>query len=157
MYIWWLLKFVAFLWKAHETVPTCWLTSFQLVSQQSLASTINKKPNILRKWPSLATTVLSGMNTIIEALVYWGITSVLRSRPKQSHYLSGALLPQWLQVVYRVFNGRSHLQLYRKCHLNSLFMNIFWDYSKKGSFNAIYPFGCGVYLSGDICWMHWAD
>ena len=41
----------------------------------------------------MAITIPSGMNTIIGALVYRGIPSDLRSRPKQSHHLPGALLP----------------------------------------------------------------
>ena len=51
--------------------------TFQLVSQQNLASFINRKPKILTKLPSVATTVLSGINTIIGALVYHGIASNL--------------------------------------------------------------------------------
>ena len=32
------------------------------------------------------------------------------------------------------------------------------DYSKKGViFDEIYSFGCGIYLSSDICRMRWAD
>ena len=42
---------------------------------------------------SVATTVTSGTNTVIGALVYQGMPSDLRSMPEQSHYLPGALLP----------------------------------------------------------------
>ena len=84
----------------------------QLINQQSLASTI-KKQNY-KKMAACKTTVPSSMNTVIGALVYWGITSDLRSRLEQSHQLPGALLPRWLQATYRVSNGHPYLQLYKK-------------------------------------------
>ena len=39
----------------------------------------------------------------------------------------------------------------------SLLMIIFWNYGNTAIFDEIYPFGRGVYLSSDICRMHWAD
>ena len=96
----------------------------QLVSQQSLASTINKVPKLLTKRLPVATTVPIRTNTVIGALVYWGIPSDLRSRPEQFYHLPGALLTWWLQVANRVYNGHPHLQLYRK----STYFHYLWLY-----------------------------
>ena len=96
---WW-----CFLWKAYQTLSPC--QNFPLVSQQSVASINNKNPTILTKRLPVATTVPSGTQRHHWALVYWGIPLNLRSRPQQSHHLPGALLSRWLQVVYRVSNGR---------------------------------------------------
>ena len=98
MYYLWLLTFLcgAFLWNAYQTLPPKARHSrnFHLDSQQSLASIINKKTQILTKRPPVATTVPSNTNTVIGALVYRATPSDLRSRPKQSHHLSGALFPR---------------------------------------------------------------
>ena len=149
MYIWWLLKFVGVFFCGKLTKPCRHARTFQLVSQQSLASINNKNakfkkkrlpvattvpsrtqryhwgigisgytfgssmqdkiPKILTKRPPVATTVPQAPSVISGVLVYRGISSDLQSRPEQSHHLHGALLPQWLQAVYRVSNGRSHL------------------------------------------------
>ena len=61
------------------------------------------------------------------------------------------------QVVYRVSNGRPYLQLYRngaKIHYLCLYIEII---AKNMIFDEIYPIGCGVYFSSDICRMRWAD
>ena len=69
-------------------------------------------------------------SAIIEALVYRGIPLDLRARPEQSQHLSGALLPRWLQVVYRVSNGRPHRQLYTTIlRLRKKRCDIWWNLS----------------------------
>ena len=70
---------------------------------------------------------------------------------------SWALLSWWLQAIYRVSN--EHLpSILQKKRLFLLFMIVFSDYTKKDViFDEIYLFSCGVYLSSDICQMHWAD
>ena len=93
-----------FFWKL--TKPCRHARTFQLVSQQSLLTINNKGPNILTKRPPVATTVPSCTQRYPRALVYRGIPSDLSSRPEQPHHLPGALLPRWLQAVYRVSNGR---------------------------------------------------
>ena len=93
-------------------------------------------------------------SAVIGALVYRGIPSDLRSRPEQSHHLPGALLLRWLQAVYRVSNGRPHLQLYRK----GAYIHYLWVYSentvKQGVlFDKHLPFGRRFNLACAICWM----
>ena len=156
MYIWWLLKF--FVVHFVESVPNrpALLRTFQLVSQQSLASITNTKSNILTKWPTVATNAPSGMNTIIGALVYWGIPSDLQSRPEQAHHLPGLCSFRWLQATYS-FQRALRPQLYRK----GTYFEYLWLYdqitAKKVIFDEIYSFGCGVYFSSDICRMRWVD
>ena len=84
MYIWWLLVGGVLLWKAYQTCRHA--RTFQLVSQQSLASINNKNPTILTKRPPVVTTVPLGTQRHHWALVYRGIPSDLRSRPEQSHH-----------------------------------------------------------------------
>ena len=85
-----------------ETTKPCRLAkNAQLISQQSLPPCQNcpidqpakryqlKYPQVLTKRPPVATTVCSETNTIIEALVYWDLSSDLRSRQEQSHRLQG--------------------------------------------------------------------
>ena len=55
------------------TKPYRHVRTAQLVSQQSLESIINKKPKFLTKRLPVDTTVPSGMNTVIVALVYQNI------------------------------------------------------------------------------------
>ena len=68
-YIWWVLKLLVF-----------------------FVRRVDKKPNILTKRRPVATTVPSGTNNIIGALVYRIIPSDLRSRPEQSYHIPEALL-----------------------------------------------------------------
>ena len=102
---------------------------------------------------------LHGTNTVIEIFVYRGIPSGLLSRPEQSHHLPGALLSGDYRQCMEFPMGVPPSTL-EKRSLSSLglFMNHFVDYSKKGVIlDEIYPFGCGVYLSSDICRMRLAD
>ena len=99
MYILFLKFLVVFcVWKTYK--PCCHAQTFQLVSQRSLASIINKKPKILTQRPVATHTVPSGTNTIIGALVYQGIPVDLWIRPEQFHHLPRVLLPRWLKAVY---------------------------------------------------------
>ena len=126
MYIWWLLTFLGWVFFCGKLTKPCrHARTFQLVSQQS----INKHLKILTKRTPVATTVPSGTQRHPWALVYRGIPSDLRSRPEQSHHLLGALLPRWLQAVYGVSNGRSHLQLYRK----GAYIHYLWLFSENTS------------------------
>ena len=125
MYIWWLLKFWGVCGKL--TKPCRHARTFQLVSQQSLASINNKNPKILTKWPPVATTVPSGTQRH-----HWGISiprytfgSSIQARAITSPSWGSAL--QWLQAVYRVSNGRPHLQLYRK----GAYIHYLWLYSEN--------------------------
>ena len=61
MYIWWLLKFLGVFFCGKLTKPCHHARTFQLVSQQSVASINKKKPKILTKRPPVATTVPSGI------------------------------------------------------------------------------------------------
>ena len=74
----------------------CQAKTDHLVSQQCLASIINKTPIFLTKWPPLATTIPSWSNTIIGTLVYLDILSDLRSRPEQSHLPICSISEAWL-------------------------------------------------------------
>ena len=60
MYICWLLKFVGVFFCGKLTKACRHAKTFQLVSQQSLASINNKNPTILTKRPPVSTTVPSG-------------------------------------------------------------------------------------------------
>ena len=51
------------------------------------------------KRPSVASTVPSGTNTVIGALVYRDIPSDLRSRPEQSHQHPGVLTPAPVRLL----------------------------------------------------------
>ena len=128
--------------------------TFQLVSQQSLASIIDKNSNILTKRPPVATTVPSGANTVIEH--WYTLKSTIQARVIP--------LPSWGSVPLVTTGSLWSLQwasqpsTLQKRHINSLFMIIFWDYGKKGLiFDKIYPFDCIIYLSGAICWIRQAD
>ena len=136
---WWIYNILAFLcifdgflnlWVffcGKLTKPCRHARTFQLVSQQSVASINNKNHNILTKRPPVATNVPSGTQRHHWGLVYRGIPSDLRSRPEQSHHLPGALLSRWLQAVYRDSNRRPHLQLYRK----GAYIHYLWLYSEN--------------------------
>ena len=58
MHIWWLLKCLVF-FCGKFTKPCRHSRTFQLISRQSLASIINKNPNLVTKWPPVATTIPS--------------------------------------------------------------------------------------------------
>ena len=73
-----------------------------------------KTPKFLQNGRLLPPLSPQAPSAIIGVLVDRAIPSDLRSRLEQSHHLPRALLPLWLQAVYRVSNGRPHLQLYRK-------------------------------------------
>ena len=68
MYIWWLLKFLVVFFM--ESLPNlcCHARTFQLVSQQSLASIINKKPHNFNK-----TVACSHHCSLCNEHRYWGI------------------------------------------------------------------------------------
>ena len=123
VYIWWLLKFLMVSFCGKLTNPYRHARTFQLYSQQNLASINNKNPKVLTKRTHEATTVPQAPSAIIGALVYQGMHSDLRSRPEESPHLPGALLPRWLKAVYRVCNGRPHLQLYRKGFTFTIYFN----------------------------------
>ena len=115
---------------------------------ESLRNQIITKSNILTKRPPVATTV-----PLWHEHCYWGIAkpdilSDLRSRPEKSNHLFGALLPRWLQAVS---NGRPTFNSTEETFKFLRFRQ------KFAIFDEIYPFGCGVYLSSDICRMRWAD
>ena len=113
MYIWWLLKFLWVFFLCVESLPNpVAMPELSNSSASKAWQVLTKKNKIVTNQPPVATTVPSG--AILRALIYRGIPSDLRSRPEQSHHLPGALLPRWLQAVYRVSNGRLHLKLYRK-------------------------------------------
>ena len=124
---WWLLKFlgVFFLWKAYQ--PCRHARTFQLVSQQRLASINNKNPNILTKRRPVATTVSSGTQHH-----HWGIgipgytfrSSIQARAVSPPSWVSA---PRWLHAVCRVSNGRPHLQLYRK----GAYFHYLWLYSEN--------------------------
>ena len=115
-------------WSSYQNFPTGRRArTFQLVSQQSLASINNKNPQNFNKRPPVATTIPSGTQRHHWGIGIPGIPSDLRSRPEQSHHFPGALLPRWLQVVYRVSNGHPHLQLYR----NGAYIHYLWLYSEN--------------------------
>ena len=151
--------FLNFLWcflcgkltKSKLTKPCRHARTFQLVRQQNLASIIKKNPNILTKRPPVATAVPSGMNPVIGALVYCGIPSDLLSRPKQSHHLSGALLPcGYIQPIKSpmgvpIFNSTETMLKF------TIYDQILRLPQSGVIFDQIYPFHCGVYLSGAIC------
>ena len=84
------LKFRCF-WKAYQTVLTC--QNFSTGKSTKPGKYYQKIIIILTNWPPVATTVPSGTNTIIGALVYCGIHSDVRSRSEQSDNLHRALLP----------------------------------------------------------------
>ena len=70
MYIWRLLKIFcgAFLWKACQTMPPC--QNFLTCQPAKPGKYYHKNPKILTKRSPVATTVLSGMNTVTGALLY---------------------------------------------------------------------------------------
>ena len=70
--IWWILKFVGVFFCGKLTKLCPHAKTFQLVSQQSLASINNKNPNILTKRPPVATTATQTTSAIIGALVFDG-------------------------------------------------------------------------------------
>ena len=81
------LNFVWYFFFGEKLAKPCqYAKNAQLVSQQSLASIIDKNSKILTT-PPIASTNPSGMNAIIGALVYRGIPFDLRFRPEQSHHL----------------------------------------------------------------------
>ena len=122
MYIWWLLTFCAAFFCGKLTNPGRHARTFQLVREQSLAS-INNKHSIFFNKIAVCSHNFPH---------HWGIgiRSIpcdLRSKPEQLHHLPGALLSRWLQEVYRVFNGRHRLQLYRK----GAYLHYLWLYSEN--------------------------
>ena len=127
IYIWWLLKFVGvfFVWKAYQTCRHA--RTFQLVSQQSLASINNKTPKILTKRPPVATTVPSGTQRHHWGIGIPGYTFGCSIQTRAIPQPSWGSCPRWLQAVYRVSNGRSYLQLYRK----GAYIHYLWLYSEN--------------------------
>ena len=113
-----------------------------------------KTPKILTKQPPVATTVT---NITIGTLAYPDIPSDLWSRPEQSHHLPWALLPWWLQLANIVSNGRHHLQLCWMALRFIIYDHIFRLRQKFTIFDEIYPFNCGINLSGAIEQMHQAE
>ena len=109
-----------FLWKAYQTLSRA--RTFQLVSQQSLASINNKNFNILTRRPTVATTFPPGTKRH-----HWGIGipgfafgSSIKARAIPPPFLGSAL--PWLQAVCRVSIGRHQHQLYRK----GAYINYLW-------------------------------
>ena len=155
MYIWWLLTFLEFfyveslpnpvampelsIWSASKAWQV--LTTKTKKFQQKVACGFlnfwwrffvkslpnNKHPKISTKRPPVSTTFPSGTQRHHWGIGIPGIPSDLRSRPEQSHFLLGALLLRWLHTVYRVTNGRPHLQLYRK----GAYIHYLWLHSEK--------------------------
>ena len=75
-----------FFFKKHAK-PGRHARTFQVVSQQSLASINNKNSKILTKRSPVSITVLSGTQRHRCGIDIPGIPSDLRSRPEQSHHL----------------------------------------------------------------------
>ena len=110
IYIWWLLKFFGCFFVKRIN---------------------NKNPKILTKRPPVATTAPSGTQCHHWGIGIPGYTFGSSIQAEQSHHLPEALLSRWLQAVYRVFNERPHLQLYRKvAYIHYLFL-VFWGYGQK--------------------------
>ena len=77
------------------------------------------------------------------SLEHWCVRGILwdqRSRPGKSHHLPGALLPRWLQTVYRVSSEGPQIQLYRE----SIYFHNLWLYFENTLKKA-------CYLSKYIC------
>ena len=75
-------KWCFFTWKAYQTLPSCQ----NCPSDQPAKSGKYYQQKNTSLFPSSA-------NTIIRALVYWGIPSYLRFRPEQAQRLTVALRP----------------------------------------------------------------
>ena len=161
--------------------------TFQLVSQQSLASINNKNLNLITKRPPVATTGAlvyraylrifdpgsSKPTTFLKTAAFSHHCPLRHPAPSLGHWYTGvylrifypgpsnpppswALLPRWPQAVYRVSNGRPHLQLYRR-RLHSLFIIVIWEYGQKRC--VIWrklAFGHQINLEYAICWMRYA-
>ena len=125
MYIWSFLKLFVVFFFFVESLPNpvamqnC--STGQLAKpgkyyqQKTLASIINKKPKLKKKWLPVG---CSHQFPLWHEHRHWdigipGIPSDLWSRPKQFHYLLGALLPSDYRQ-HTVANGCLHIQLYRK-------------------------------------------
>ena len=152
VFIWWLLKFLVVFFCGKLTKPCCHARTFKLVSQQSLTSIIfNKSAACIHHHCPLWHKHVTG------ALVYRGIPSDLRTRP-EIHHLPGALLPSWwLQAVYSLPKGDPTFNYTEK----ALELTIY-DYDLKLWQNEHHiwlnlSFDCRIYLSSDICRMHWVD
>ena len=113
MYISWLLKFVG-VFCGKLTKPCRHARTFQLVSQQSLASINNKNQIFLTKRPPVATTVPSGTQRHHWEHWYTGVYHrIFDPGPSNPTTFLGLCFPgDYRQSI--VSNGRPHLQLYRK-------------------------------------------
>ena len=103
--------------------------TFQLVSQRSFTSINNKNSKILTKRPPVATTIPSGTQRL-----YWGIgmtgftfASSMQARVVSRPSCSSA---HPVTTVYRVSNGRPHLQLYSRGAYNHYLSIVFCEYGK---------------------------
>ena len=98
------------LWKTYQTLTLCqnFRTGLPLCQNCPTGQRTNPGKYYKEIQPPVSTTVPSGTNTIIVALVYSGIHLDLRFRPKQSHTVMGLGFPgDYKQSV--VSNGRPHL------------------------------------------------
>ena len=123
-YSWWLLKFLEVFFCGKLTKPCRQARTFQLISQQVLTS---KTLKILTKRSPVATTVPSGTQRHHWGIDISGYTFGSSIQARAFPPPSWALLSQWLEAVYRVSNGRPHLQLYRK----GAYIHYLWLYSKN--------------------------
>ena len=107
MYFWWLLNFLLVFFCGKLTKPCRHVQTFQLASQQSLASIIKKKNKIFNK-----TAACRCHNCPLwHEHHHWGICipgyifrSLIQARTISPPSWGSA--PRWLQAVYRVSNGR---------------------------------------------------
>ena len=126
MYIWWLLKCLEMFFYGKLAKPSRHARTFQLVSQQSLASINNKNPKILTKRPPVATSLLRHP---APSLGHWytGYTFGSLIQARAISIPSWGSVTRWLQAIYRVSKGRPHLQLYRKW----TYIHYLWLYSEN--------------------------
>ena len=151
MYIWWFVKLLVVL---VERLKCQHARTAQLVRQQRLASIINKKPQIDQ------IAAYSHHYSLWQEHGHWGIgiqdISSIQAQAIPPPSWGSAPSSDYRQLIeypkgIPTFNSTENALIFT-------FMIIFSDYGNKGvRFDEIYPFGCRVYLSSDICQVCWAN
>ena len=133
MYIWWLLKCLEVFFCGKLTKPCRLARTFQLVSQQSLASINNKISTLLTKRLPVVTTVPSGTQRH-----HWGIgilgvyLRILYPGLSNPTTFLGSAFPATTSSLYSLQWAFPPSTL-QKRRLHSLFMIVFWEYGQKRS------------------------
>ena len=134
-----LLKFLVMFFCENLSKPCRHATTFQMVSQQSLASIMNKKPQNSNKMAACSHHCPLWHEHRLGALVYHGIPS---DQARAILPPSWALLPDDNRQPIEFLIGVPNFNSTEKVLISTIYEYIFSDYGKKGViFDEIYPFG----------------